>query len=144
MPTPPSYIKAMCKAKVTNQPPLEWLFALSAKQGLISKSDDEYSLEINAQDLVRVVAFTDRPERIVRVITPSELANEWSMSGTNNFDIDPPNASFASSETPLDIIEITGSTSGGGKIVFKFKYLSVTQSQSGIVKDVILTIDSFK
>lgn len=146
MPHPPSYLRTCAKAKKqpASSAPLEWLFALTAKHGMITESQGEYYLEISSQDVVKVVAFTDRPNRIVKTITASKLASQWSMPGTNSFEEDPPNASFASAGTPLDIIEILGTTSGNGKLSFRFKYLSTSQRSLGNVHDVVLTIDSKK
>ena len=157
MPHPPSYLRALKQKELGKDKEADlgewveeskgtrkrsWLFAITAKQGTIFKSKDEYALEIATKDMSQVVAFTDRPFRTVEVITSDKLAGLWKNSEGNSFEEDPPNASLASAGTPLDIIEIMGSTSGHGKLSFPFKYLNVSQRGSGPIRDIVLTIDN--
>ena len=141
MPNPPSYIKAMCEAKKQAEKPLEWLFAVTAIQGTLSNEAGNYFLDIKHGDVERIVAFTDRPNRIVKEIDASELAHEWITPGSNSFKEDPPNASFASAGTPLDIIEIIDASSMNEVLRFKFKYLNSSARRLGKIDDVVLTID---
>ena len=140
MPNPPSYIKAMSEAKKTVKP-LEWLFAITAIQGTLSNEAGNYFLDIKHGDVERIVAFTDRPNRIVKLMTATGLANEWITPGSNSFKEDPPNASFASAGTPLDIIEIIDASSMNDVLRFKFRYLNSSERKLGKIDNVVLTID---
>ena len=139
MPNPPSYIKVMSEAKTVKT--VEWLFAVTARQAMLSNADGVYILDVKHDDVERIVAFTDRPNRIVKEIDASELADEWITPGSNSFKEDPPNASFASSGTPLDIIEIIDASSMNDVLRFKFKYLNSSERKLGKIDNVVLTID---
>ena len=139
MPNPPSYIKVMSEAKTVKT--VEWLFAVTAKQGTLSNADGIYILDIKHDDVERIVAFTDRPNRIIRLITATGLADDWITPGSNSFKEDPPNASFATAGTPLDIIEIIDASSMNEVLRFKFKYLNSSQRKLGKIDNVVLTID---
>ena len=141
MPNPPSYIKVMSEAKKRADKPLEWLFAVTAIQGTLSNEAGNYLLDIKHDDVERIVAFTDRPNRIIRLMTATGLADEWITPGSNSFKEDPPNASFASSGTPLDIIEIIDATSMNRVLRFKFRYLNSSTRKLGKIDNVVLTID---
>ena len=140
MPNPPSYLKAMSEAKKTVKP-LEWLFAITAIQGTLSNEAGIYLLDVKHDDVERIVAFTDRPNRIVKLMTATGLADEWITPGSNSFKDDPPNASFASAGTPLDIIEIIDASSMNEVLRFKFRYLNSSARKLGKIDNVVLTID---
>ena len=123
---------------------MDWLFALSAERGTITESQGEYYLEISAGDVAKAVAFTDRPYRQVKVITIDELAAEWTNPGASSFEADPPNASLCSEGTPIDIIEIQGTTFCNGRVTFRYKYLSSTQHGEGEIKAVVLTVEGLE
>jgi len=143
MPNSPSYMKAMCTAKKQTNKPLEWLFAVTAKQGMLSNEAGNYFLDIKHDDVERIVAFTDRPNRIVKTMTATGLADEWISAGSNSFKEDPPNASIASAGTPLDIIEIIDASLMNKVLRFKFKYLNSSARMLGKIDNVVLTIDYF-
>jgi hypothetical protein len=70
--------------------PRQWLFVLQGT--LTSISDTTMSLRPDP----RIVAFTDRPNRIARVIGLAALVADFSEGGGDGFRNDPPNASLVS------------------------------------------------
>ena len=85
-----------------------WLFVLQAKKGTISKTDKKgvYTLTIQRSDMEPVIAFTDRPDRIVKKIMPEQLKKIWTK-GPNSFEKDPPNAVLSARGLNAQIVEIT-------------------------------------
>ena len=86
-----------------------WLFVLQAKKGTMSKTDKKgvYTLLIKHSDMGPAIAFTDRPDRIVKKITPEQLKSIWNK-GVDSFEKDPPNAVFTAQGHQAVIVEITG------------------------------------
>ena len=65
-----------------------FLFVVSADKAKITHlKDGKYSLVIQRSDLNRVIAFSDRPYRIVKYITGTELQKIWG-EGKNSFSVD--------------------------------------------------------
>jgi hypothetical protein len=72
--------------------PVSWLFVITAKDGEIKKNaQSQYMLTLEHVKIERVLAFSDRPNRIVKIISPEQFKSFWSK-GTNSFQKDPPNA----------------------------------------------------
>lgn len=72
--------------------PVEWLFVISSKEGEIKKSaEGQYELILKHAHIERVLAFTDRPNRMVKFISPQAFKKLWG-EGKNSFEKDPPNA----------------------------------------------------
>ena len=69
-----------------------YLFVIMSNQGSISKNrQGEFILTLNHGDIEKVLAFSDRPFRIVKHMTGEELKQMWSQ-GNNSFAKDNPNA----------------------------------------------------
>lgn len=72
--------------------PIEWLFVITSKAGEIKKnSQGQYELTLQHAHIERVLAFSDRPNRIVKMISPKDFKKLWG-GGKNSFEKDPPNA----------------------------------------------------
>lgn len=72
---------------------IEWLFVISSKEGEIKKNDQgQYELILNHAHIERVLAFSDRPNRIVKFISPQDFKKLWGEGGKNSFEKHPPNA----------------------------------------------------
>lgn len=71
---------------------VEWLFVITSKEGEIKKNDQgQYVLTLDHAKIERVLAFSDRPNRIVKFISPENFKKLW-REGKNSFKDDPPNA----------------------------------------------------
>lgn len=72
--------------------PVEWLYVITSKKADITKNDKaQYELTLDHAHIERVLAFSDRPNRIVRFISPKYFEKRWG-AGKNSFEKDPPNA----------------------------------------------------
>jgi hypothetical protein len=71
----------------------QWLFVITAKEGEIKKNDaGKYTLTLHHSKIERVLAFTDRPNRLVKIIAPQHFKKLWGGNANNSFKKDPPNA----------------------------------------------------
>ena len=69
-----------------------YLFVLQAKQGTLTQdTSGQWTLTLKHKDVNNVIAFSDRPYRIVKYISATDLIKSWAK-GTNSFESDPPNA----------------------------------------------------
>lgn len=72
--------------------PVEWLFVVTSKEGEIKQNQQgQYELTLNHAHIERILMFSDRPNRIVNMISPQDFKNMWG-EGKNAFEKDPPNA----------------------------------------------------
>ena len=87
-----------------------FLFVVSAKKAHIKKDKDGNTLlVIKKSDLSEVIEFSDRPYRIIKYITGSDIAKDWGK-GKNSFVVDPPNAVLSSANVKPYIVVINGMT----------------------------------
>lgn len=71
---------------------VEWLFVVTAKEGEIKQNEQgQYVLTLEHAKIERVLAFSDRPYRIVKMISLKDFKRLWG-EGKNSFEKDPPNA----------------------------------------------------
>lgn len=76
----------------TQKTPVEWLYVITAKDGEIKKNEQgQYMLILEHGKIEKVLAFSDRPNRIVKIIPAEKFKNIWG-EGKNSFKKDPPNA----------------------------------------------------
>lgn len=88
--------------------PIEWLFVITSKQGEITiNSSGDYVLTLNHVHIERVLAFTDRPNRMVKMIPLNDFKALWS-EGKNSFEEEPPNAVavFGQKKIPMKLMHI--------------------------------------
>lgn len=129
--------------------PLSWMFFLQAKQAVMTKSrDGSYSLVVKKADMMRGIAFTDRPNRIVKQISPHQMGKLFAVGGADSFKADPPNATIAASNGEYMIGEVVSRTISGGTIRLLIKSLDVStairfiQDDSIVLKNIAITIDA--
>ena len=88
-------------ATAAQQPPVtsikanqeaSFLFVLSAKTGVITKSDAGYTLTLQGMD-DKVLYFSDRPVRQAGFIAMTQFMGDWA-NGNNSFAVNPPNAAI--------------------------------------------------
>ena len=90
--------------------PASFLFVLQSQQGLLSPIAGHrgyFHLTLRYQDTNRVIAFSDRPYRIVRYLTAKQLQSAWGF-GKNSFAADPPNAVLSADGYPAQIVVLQG------------------------------------
>ena len=66
---------------------------------------------------IKIIAFSDRPYRIVKTMTANQLHNMWGES-SSSFRVDPPNAILYSREVDSTVVIIEGfSITSEGSII---------------------------
>ena len=69
---------------------ISWMYVLVSEKGKITKSDNGYTLTMDRKDLTNMLMFSDRPARLTKHITATELEKSWKL-GSDSFDKDHPN-----------------------------------------------------
>ena len=94
-----------------------FLFVLQAKQGKIETKNGKTYLVLQKTDVHHVIMFSDRPNRIVKVITGNDLQKLWKV-GNNSFEKDPPNAVLSSAGQKAQIVILNGIEVSKDNVVF--------------------------
>ena len=97
------------------------------------------------KNLHRVIQFSDRPDRIVKIISDKELEGMWKQ-GDDSFESNPPNAVLSSAGQKAQIVILNGMTVTEDNIKFP---ISISDDEKkaigniveGELSDVTLTID---
>ena len=102
-------------------------------------------MKLTDENVGKIIAFTDRPYRIVKMITAKQLQDVWG-EGKNSFKADPPNAVLSASGFDVRIVILESMTIDDGQLIYTLvqndkNNLSL---QGGQLKDVVVTIDSAK
>ncbi len=101
----------------TNQEEPSYLFVIMSNYGVIQQtSDGSYQLILDHGDIEKVLAFTNRPYRLVQHTTGEDLESIWSK-GANSFAEDPPNATVIINQH-LQTVILTNMTIQGDKTIF--------------------------
>lgn len=83
---------ASCSKKEETKP--SFLFVILSNHGEIKKAPDgSYELILDHGEIEKVLAFSDRPYRLVQRIDGKKFMELWAQ-GSNSFEKDPPNASI--------------------------------------------------
>jgi len=97
-----------------------WLFSLQSG----GTTSFDQSTGVLSVPVGILVGFTDRPNRVTRVLTPTEFAALWTGSGKDPFSADPPNASLTYWDSDgtdavahTVIVEITKDLSDAGNVL---------------------------
>lgn len=131
------------QAEPKNKP--EFLLILSAKEGKITKlSNNQYKLVIKKSNFHDpVIAFSDRPNRIVKHLSMPKLIDLWDR-GENSFKNDPPNASLnATNLDPVVIELIKTPIYNAQNNSFEFNFIVLDgRIKSGVASSVGLVVDN--
>jgi hypothetical protein len=128
----------------TCQTGTSWLYVVSAGSGKIkpAKTPGEYVVSMNLPDINQVTMFSDRPKRIVKIITGKDLRENWS-TGSNSFSTDSPNAVLSATSLHPLIVELTQIKTQKNTITVRFKPLQKTKPIGyKVLRKLVLTIDS--
>ena len=82
--------------------------------------------------------FSDRPQRIVKIITGEKLQKLWKQ-GTNSFEQDPPNAVLSATNKPAKIIILNSFNIKDKTIEMQVKGDQLVDGET--LKDVTIVID---
>ena len=135
--------------------PPSFLFVLQAKEATLQPIKGELyrytlSMKLNDDNVSKIIAFSDRPYRIVEIMTAEQLKDLWGES-TNSFKSDPPNAVLLANEVDASIVIIESYTLENNlitlNIVSSYSYDGLIETDSGQggpeqkIKRLIVTID---
>jgi hypothetical protein len=117
-----------------------YLYVVSAGKGQIEPLNRQgsYRLKLNLPAVDQVIEFSDRPERIVKYITGSDLNALWKQ-GTNSFKDTPPNAVLSSVNDKPVIVVLSKEKINQSRIEFEFT--STRHLPKSELHHVVLTID---
>jgi len=101
----------------TNPGKPSYLFVIMSDYGMIQQtSNGEYQLILDHSDVEKVLAFTNRPYRLVQYETGEALKTMWS-GGSNSFADDPPNATVIINQH-LQTVILTSMSVQGDETIF--------------------------
>jgi hypothetical protein len=117
-----------------------YLFVIQAPQGKVVTQANKKVLQLNKAEVNRVIMFSDRPQRIVKIITGEKLQKLWKQ-GTNSFEQDPPNAVLSATNKPAKIIILNSFKVTDNTIEMQVKGDQLVDSET--LKDVTIVIDDY-
>ncbi len=118
-----------------------FLFVVSANKAKITRlKDGKYSLVIQKSDMNRVIEFSDRPYRIVKYITGSELQKIWGEDGKRSFVVDPPNAVLSAASSKPVIVVLDGMQVSKEQVTYTLSSTHVLSP--GLLNKLSLSIDN--
>ena len=121
-----------------------FLFVVSADKAKISHlKDGKASLVIQQSDMNKVIAFSDRPNRIVKEITGSDLVKLW-PEGKNSYESDPPNAVISADNLKPKIVVIHADEFNQGAYHLHISGLTKGAIERGHLQNPLITIDGIQ
>ena len=128
--------------------PPSFLFVVQAKEAVLKPVDDDLhrytlSMKLTDENVGKIIAFTDRPYRIVKMMTTKQLLDLWG-EGKNSFKADPPNAVLSANGFDARIVILESMIINKEQLTYTLVQTDPsTPSLKGInMAHVILTIDS--
>lgn len=125
-----------------------WLFSITSAHGSFKKSATQkgvYVLDMPIKHMNQVLMFSDRPNRIVKSITPSQLKNIWTI-GPNSFQNSPPNAVLVAQGLKPRIVTVKTIKTATDNIAYEVESTTsnaayLTPDIPSNLKDVTLMVD---
>ena len=148
MHTAPSTKQHQATLQEEDKKPPSFLFVLQANEATIypvKGKPNTYTMTMKLADdnLSKIIAFSDRPYRIVKTMTAKQLQDSWG-EGSNSFKEDPPNAVLSAKGVDASIVIIQGFEISQGQLTVTFhsakRWLPSMYVYVGI-KDITLTVD---
>ena len=112
-----------------------WLFVMTGQVESVNTGE----IVINAHP--KVVAFTDRPDRLVKAAALETFVDETWNAGSDSFAKNPPNAALVFEDAQVEIEELTLVSRSGNTVSFSTKKLSGGLPKPG--DQIALVIDIF-
>ena len=107
-------------SKSEEKPKPSFLLVVISNHGEIRQaSDGSWELVLDHGDIEKVLAFSDRPYRVVKHLAGDQLQTLWSK-GSNAFEEDPPNATVVINQH-LQTVELLSLRLEGSKTIFKIR-----------------------
>ena len=94
------------------------LFVITAQRAVVEKKENHYELSLFKSDDNKLVAFTDRPQRLAFDVSLPMFSAIWD-GGKDSFEKIPPNAVLVKNNTQISITELTKLYEDETRIVFR-------------------------
>ena len=125
--------------------PPSFLFVLQANEATIEPVKGKantytMSMKLTEDNVGKIIAFTDRPYRIVEYMTVKQLQQLWG-EGTNSFKVDPPNAVLSAQGLDASIVIIQSVEITEGELLLTLVGLSNKQLNTVTTSTPVLVID---
>jgi len=120
-PIPPPQTGVELADRLDNLPghmKVKLLFVITAKRAVIEKKEDHYDLSLFKSDDNKLVAFTDRPQRLAFDVSLPMFSAIWD-GGKGSFERIPPNAVLVKNNRQISITELTKLYEDETRIVFR-------------------------
>ena len=131
-----------------NKKPPSFLFVVQAKEAELKPVDVDphrytLTMQLNDDNDGNIIEFSDRPYRIVKMITAKQLQELWG-EGKNSFKADPPNAVLSANGFDARIVILESMTRDDGQLTYTLVQTDRSSSlKGGHLKDIVLSIDIF-
>ena len=127
--------------------PPSFLFVVQAKEAVLKPVDDDLhrytlSMKLTDENVGKIIAFTDRPYRIVKMISTKQLLDSWG-EGKNSFKADPPNAVLSANGFDARIVILESMIINNEQLTYTLVQTDPSSAplKGGQLKDVVVTID---
>ena len=143
-PPPPKQHQSTVLEKYKKPP--SFLFVLQANEAtmsLVKGKPNTYTLtmKLTHENFRKIIAFSDRPYRIVKYMTVKQLKDLWG-EGSNSFKTDPPNAVLSAEGVDASIVIIEGYEITEGQLVLTLVGVASSASAANqVYSDIVLVID---
>ena len=130
--------------------PPSFLFVVQAKEAVLKPVDDDLhrytlSMKLTDENVGKIIAFTDRPYRIVKMMTTKQLLDLWG-EGKNSFKADPPNAVLSANGFDARIVILESMIINKEQLTYTLVQTDPSTSpalKGGQLKDAVVTIDQY-
>ncbi len=146
----PSGQSASATVSDDNKKPASFLFVVQAKEAELKPVDDDphrhtLTMQLNDDNDGNIIEFSDRPYRIVKMITAKQLQELWG-EGKNSFKADPPNAVLSANGFDARIVILESMTRDDGQLTYTLVQTdrSISSLQESALKNLVMTIDVVK
>ena len=144
----PSGQSASATVSDDNKKPPSFLFVVQAKEAILNPLDDDphrytLTMQLNDDNVGNIIEFSDRPERIVNMVTTKHLQDVW-REGENSFKTDPPNAVLSANGFDARIVILESMIINKEQLTYTLVQTdpSIAPLKGGQLKDVVVTIDA--
>lgn len=124
----------------SNKSDTNWMVVLVSSSGKIVKYESGLTLILNRKDITNMLQFSERPARLTKQLSATELEQSWEMGG-NSFEKDYPNAAIVINGQ-TQVVQLTHMSVTKDTIEFSLKQDGKSPLQEAAVGSTVMFIDS--